>query len=183
MGRSEDCEDTRDEITIGTEHWRSEEWKTKGRVVGAKLKLDLIWLRCDTSGQWRKVVVDVKVTSTENMNKSFMEKDEKYREWATKEPPEQKVVRASMVRIIISHDGAIHRDAVKPWKDFAPDIKVDWVQMAQNVIRYIVVIVWMFFNEGSLVSEAWRKAHHEEYDVEPDEPRKESQMPKSEGGG
>ena len=54
-----------DEITIGTEHWRSDEWKDKGRVAGAKLKPDLVWLRRDSGGQWRKVVVDVKVTSTE----------------------------------------------------------------------------------------------------------------------
>ena len=25
----------RDEITIGTEHWRSDEWRSKGRVAGA----------------------------------------------------------------------------------------------------------------------------------------------------
>ena len=31
-----------DEITIGTEHWRSDEWKSKGRVAGAKLKPDLV---------------------------------------------------------------------------------------------------------------------------------------------
>ena len=85
----------------------------------------------------------------------------------------EKVWNAVMIPCIISLDGAVHKDTVRRLKDFAPDINVDWVQMAQNVIRYIVVIVWMFFNEGSLVSEAWRKAHHEEYDVEPDEPRKE----------
>ena len=55
----------KDEITIGTEHWRSDEWKTRGRVAGAKLKPDLVWLRRDSGGDWRKVVVDVKVTSTE----------------------------------------------------------------------------------------------------------------------
>ena len=32
----------RDEITVGTEHWRSDEWKCKGRVAGAKLKTDLV---------------------------------------------------------------------------------------------------------------------------------------------
>ena len=48
----------RDEITIGTEHPRSDEWKEKGRVAGAKLKLDLVWLRCDAGDDWRKVVVD-----------------------------------------------------------------------------------------------------------------------------
>ena len=31
------------------------------------------------------MVVDVKVTSTEDMNKAFKEKDDKYREWATRE--------------------------------------------------------------------------------------------------
>ena len=29
---------------IGTEHWRSDEWKEKGRVPGAKRKPDLVWL-------------------------------------------------------------------------------------------------------------------------------------------
>ena len=41
----------RDEITIGTEHWRSDEWKEKGHVPGAKLKPDLVWLRRDAGGQ------------------------------------------------------------------------------------------------------------------------------------
>ena len=66
----------RDEITIGTEHWRSDEWKGKGRVAGAKLKPDLVWLRCDAGSQWRKAVVDVKITSTDKMNEAFREKDE-----------------------------------------------------------------------------------------------------------
>ena len=57
----------KDEITIGTEHVRSDEWRDKGRVRGARLKLDLVWLRRDTGGQWRKVVVDAKITSTEDM--------------------------------------------------------------------------------------------------------------------
>ena len=37
-----------DEITVGTEHWRSDEWRDNGRVAGAKLKLDLAWLRKDS---------------------------------------------------------------------------------------------------------------------------------------
>ena len=73
-----------DEITIGTEHWRSDEWKEKGRVQGAKLKPDLVWLRCDSGGRWRKVVVDVKVTSTDDMAKAFKEKDDTYRTWTSK---------------------------------------------------------------------------------------------------
>ena len=66
----------KDEITIGTEHWLSDELRDKGRIAGAKLKPDLVWLRRDAGGDWRKVVVDVKVTSTADMNKAFMEKDE-----------------------------------------------------------------------------------------------------------
>ena len=46
-----------DEITIGTEHWRSDEWKEKGRVPGAKLKPDLVWLRRHSGDRWRKVDV------------------------------------------------------------------------------------------------------------------------------
>ena len=157
---------SRDEITIGTEHWRSEEWKTKGRVVGAKLKPDLVWLRRDCGEMWRKVVVDVKVTSTDDMNKAFKEKDEKYRVWATQETREKKVEKAVMVPLIISHDGAIHRDSIRRWKDIAEDIKVDWVRMAQSVLRYNVVVVGRFFNKGSWVSEAWRKDHPEEFDDE-----------------
>ena len=89
----------------------------------------------------KKVVVDVKITSTDNMNGAFREKDEKYRVWATSETREKKVSKVVMVPLIVSHDGAFHRDTVKRWKDFAPDIMVDWVRMAQNVSRYNVVIV------------------------------------------
>ena len=32
---------TKDEITVGTEHARSDEWREKGRVRGARLKPDL----------------------------------------------------------------------------------------------------------------------------------------------
>ena len=64
-----------------------------------------------------------------------------------------------MVSLITSHDGAVHKDSVRRWKGFAPDIKVDWVRMAQNVIRYNEVIVGKFFNNGSWVSESWRKEH------------------------
>ena len=72
-----------DEITIGTEHLRSEEWKGKGRVAGAKLKPDLVWLRRDSGDQWRKVVVYVMVASTDDMSKAFKEEDDKYRAWFT----------------------------------------------------------------------------------------------------
>ena len=61
-----------------------------------------------------------------------------------------------MVPLIISHDGAVHRDSVRRWKSFAPDIKVDWVRMTQNVLRYNVVIVGRFFNKGSWVWDMWK---------------------------
>ena len=109
--------------------------------------------------------MDVKVTSTDKMNKAFKEKDDKYREWATRETREKKVVMA-MVPIIMSHDGAVHKDTVRRWKYFAPDIKVDWVRMAQNMLRYNVVMVWKFFRKGSWVSEAWRKDNPEEFAYE-----------------
>ena len=72
--------------------------------------------------------------------------------------------------LIISHDGAVHRDTVRRWKDFSPDIKVDWARMAQNVLRYNDVIVGRFFNKGCWVSDAWRKEHPEEFEEEPDGP-------------
>ena len=76
------------------------------------MKPDLVWLRHDTGNEWRKVVVDVKIISTDKMNEAFKEKDEKYREWATRETREEKVAKVVMVPLIISHDGAIHKDTV-----------------------------------------------------------------------
>ena len=67
-----------------------------------------------------------------------------------------------MVLLNVSHDGAVHKDSVSRWKYFASDIQLDWVQMAQNVLRYNVVIVRKIFNKGSWVSEKWRKEHPEE---------------------
>ena len=55
-------------------------------------------------------------------------------------------------------------------ENFASDIKVDWVMMAQSVLRYNVVIVGKFFNRGSWTSDAWRKVHADEFDGEPDGP-------------
>ena len=53
----------------------------------------------------------------------------------------REVVMAVMVPIIISHDGAVDKDAIKRWNNFAVDIQVDWVRMAQNVLRHNMVIV------------------------------------------
>ena len=113
--------------------------------------------------------MDVKVTSTDKMNDAFKEKDDKYREWATRETREKKVVMAVMVPLIISHDGAVHKDTIRRWKMFAPDTKVDWARMAQNVLRYNVVIVGKFFNKGSWMSEAW-KTGHPQNEEEPEGP-------------
>ena len=55
-------------------------------------------------------------------------------------------------------------------EEFTPDIKVDWVWIVQGVQRYGVVIVGMFFNKGSWVSEAWRKEHPEDGEDEYDGP-------------
>ena len=72
-----------------------------------------------------------------------------------------------MVPLILSHDGAVHKDSVRRWKDFAPDIQVDWVRMAQSILRYNVVIVGNIFNKGSWVSTAWRREHPGEFEEEP----------------
>ena len=101
-------------------------------------------------------MVEVKITSTEDMKKAFREKDEKYREWTTQDTREKKVAKAVLVPLIISRDGAVHRDTVRRWKDFAPDTNVDWARIAHNVLRYNVVTVGLFFNKGCWVSEAWR---------------------------
>ena len=114
-----------DEITVGTEHLRSEEWKANGRVSGAMLKQDLVWLRLDSGNEWKKVVVDVQITSTDSMSKAFKEKEDKYREWTIRETREKKVAKAVMVPLIISHEGAVHRTKVRRRKDIAPDINVD----------------------------------------------------------
>ena len=86
--------------------------------------------------------------------------------WATSETWERKVSKVVMVSPIISYDRAVPKDTVRRWKDFAHDIRVDWVQMAHSIVRHNVVIVGKFFNKGSWVSEAWRKAHWEEFEEE-----------------
>ena len=70
---------------------RPDEWKEKGRVTGAKLKPDLVWLRCDSGNERRKAVVDVKITFTEVMNKAFNEKNDKYLKWTTMETKEKRL--------------------------------------------------------------------------------------------
>ena len=78
----------------------------------AKPKPDLVWLWSDSGGDWRKVVVDVKVASTDRLNDAFMEKD-KYRERTIKETREKKVEKAVTVPLIFSHGGAVHKESVR----------------------------------------------------------------------
>ena len=110
----------------------------------------------------------MKVTSTDKLNDEFKKKDDKYRKWTTQETREKKVEMAVMVRLIVSHDRAVHGDAVMRSKDISSDIKVDRVRMAQSVLRYNVVIVGNFFNKGSWVSEAWKKEHPDEFAEDPE---------------
>ena len=98
-------------------------------------------------------------------------KDDMYREWTRKDTREKKVAKAEMVPIIILHDDTVHRETVRRWNDFAKDIKIDWVRMAQNVLRYNVLIVGKFFNKGSWTSEAWRKQHPEDSDGQAEGPQ------------
>ena len=83
---------------------------------------------------------------------------------------EKKVSKAVIVPIVVSHDGAVHKDIVWPWNDIAWVIRVDWVRMAQSVLRYNVVIMGKFFNEDSWVSETWRKERSDEFDDEHEGP-------------
>ena len=48
------------------------------------------------------------------------------------ETGEKNVAKAGlvMVPLIISNDGAFHKDTVRRRKDIAKDIQVDWVRMA-----------------------------------------------------
>ena len=75
-----------------------------------------------------------------------------------------------MVSLIISHDGAVHKETERGWKSSAPEMKAGWVLKEQSVLRDNAVIVGKFFNKCSCVSEAWRKAHHEEWNDEPEGP-------------
>ena len=59
---------------------------------------------------------------------------------------------------------------LRRWKNFAPDIQIDWERMVQNVLRYNVVVVGKFLNKGCWVSEAWRRGHPEDLEEEPDGP-------------
>ena len=51
-----------------------------------------------------------------------------------------KMTGCELFPLIVSRDGAVHRDSLRRRKNFTPDIKVDMVRMAQTVLRYNVVI-------------------------------------------
>ena len=67
------------------------------------------------------MAVDVKVTSSDDMAKAFNEKDHTYRMWTVQETREKKAWKAGMVPLIFSHDGAVHKESVKRWKDITPE--------------------------------------------------------------
>ena len=77
----------------------------------------------------------MKVPSTEDMNKAFGEKDDKYSVWTTQETMENKAIKVVMVPFIVSHDGAVDKDTTRRWKLSTQDIRVDWARMTQNVLR------------------------------------------------
>ena len=54
------------------------------------------------------------------MNKSTRENDGKYCEWVTRDTRNKIVVKAAMVSLIISHDGAVHRVTVISLNDYSP---------------------------------------------------------------
>ena len=54
------------------------------------------------------------------------------------------------------------------------------MRMAQNIIRYNVVIVGKFFNKGSWVSGAWRRTHCEEFMKNRSDLSGKSKIPRSE---
>ena len=110
-------------------------------------------------------MVDVKVTSTVKLNEAFKEKDEKYRVWATQDPRKESLKGGDGPPHHLPRRGRPQRHCQEREK-LRPDIHVDWVRMAQSLIRYNVVIVGKFFDKGSWVSEAWRKAHPEEFEEE-----------------
>ena len=127
-------------------------------------------------------MVDVKVTSTDKMNDAFKEKDEKYREWTIRETREKKVSKAVMVHLIISHDGAVHKDTIRRWKDFAPDIQVDWCGWHRTSCTTTSSLLGSFSIRGSWMSEAWRKVHHDEFADEPDGPPERIPTPEERRG-
>ena len=44
-----------------------------------------------------------------------------------------------MIALIISLDGAVHRDSVRRWEYKTADLKVDWARIAQIVLLFAVV--------------------------------------------
>ena len=50
-----------------------------------------------------------------------------------------------IVLLTISHDGVVSNVSVKWWKDLNAVTHVDWVLIAQNVLRYNVVFVGKVF--------------------------------------
>ena len=80
-----------------------------------------------------------------------------------------------MVPLMISHEGAVHKDTVKWWHNFAPDVKVGWVWVPRTC--FVITLLWgnegvmdgeEDLKKGSWTSETWRKSHPQEFEDEPD---------------
>ena len=68
----------------------------------------------------------------------------------TRETIEKKVEIVVIVLLTISHDGVVRNVSVQWWKDLNAVTHVDWVLIAQNVLRYTVVFVGMFFPKAAV---------------------------------
>ena len=161
----------RDEITTGTEHWWYGEWKDKGRVAGARLKPDLVWLRRDSGGGWRKVVVDVKITSTDKLNEHSKKRMKKPRVGQKGDPREEGGY---------GRDGSRHhlarRSGPQGHHQAVEDLRVrHQSRLGENDPKRPSLQCCnrrKFFNKGGWVSEAWRKEYPEECDEPEDLPER-----------
>ena len=112
------------------------------------------------------------------MNEVFREKDNKYREMAMRKL-ERRGVKAVIVPLIISHDGAVHKDTVRRRKDF-PRHQGQLGADGTEFLRYNDLIDGKFFNKGSREFEAWRNEPPEAFADEPMAHMNECPRPKKE---
>ena len=68
---------------------------------------------------------------------------EKYFKWGmdTKAPQEKEI---HVIPVNVTFDGCIHKKNVQEFKKIENN-KNDWVRISQNVLRYNVVVIGMFF--------------------------------------
>ena len=92
---------------------------------------------------------------------------------------EKNVEKEVMIHLIISNEGAVHKDTVKRLKDYSPYQGSSGADDTE-VLKFNVEIVGMFFNKESWVSQAQRKAHPEDFGEGPDTQQNESKRQRSE---